>query len=133
MHLALYATSPSTGSPPFAQIALPPLHAHPTGTVCRVVDQPVTILDRAAFHAFNKHLVLQAELPAYVRGTGTLRALACGSVALLRTEVVYDKVEVLAGLDGVHIRVHETRKASRSLLKGKPTAIEVDVSIVSES
>lgn len=130
MSLSMYSTS-DPDSKAFATIALPPIHAHPAGTVCQVVEQRVQILDFAAFHTFNRNLLLQEELAAYVRGTGTL--CLPWPVGFVRTEVKYEKVEMLKGLDGVHTSVLETRKASRSLLKGKPTAIEVDACIVSKS
>ncbi|CAN8101961.1 unnamed protein product [Discula destructiva] len=128
MALSMHATK--TGKP-FARIRLPPITAAPSGTVCEVTDQRVEILDFAAFHTFNKNLLLQQELPTYLRGSGTLTLLP--GPAPLSTEVRYDKVVLLRGLDGVHIDVLETRKASRSLLRGKPTAIEVDVAIASAS
>ncbi|KAJ4385604.1 hypothetical protein N0V93_010033 [Gnomoniopsis smithogilvyi] len=130
MNLYMYSTS-SADAKAFAKISLPPIHASPSGTVCRVSDQRVEILDFAAFHTFNKNLLLQEELPTYIRGTGKLNLP--WPFGFLSTVVKYEKVEMLKGLDGVHTSVLETRKASRSLLKGKPTAIEVDVSIVSES
>lgn len=127
MTLTMHSTK--TGAP-FAKVALPTINANRSGTVCNVVGQRVQILDAAAFHTFSKNLLLQEELPAYVRGTGTLTLP--GPVDL-STQVRYDKVELLRGFDGVHIEVGETRKASRSLLRGKPTAIEVDVVIASTS
>lgn len=128
MTLSMHSTK---DGPAFARVRLPQINAVPAGTVCEVKDQRVEILDFDAFHAFNRNLLLQNELPAYVRGTGTL-ALPWSPVPL-STTVKYEKVEVLRGLDGVHIVVLQTRKASRSLLKGKPTAIEVDVCITSAS
>ncbi|KAJ4424071.1 hypothetical protein N0V82_001318 [Gnomoniopsis sp. IMI 355080] len=130
MKLDMYSTS-SADAKAFASITLPPVHARPSGTVCKVTDQRVEILDAAAFHTFNKNLLLQEELPTYIRGTGKL--ILPWPVDFLSTVVKYEKVEMLKGLDGVHTSVLETRKASRSLLKGKPTDIEVDVSIRSES
>ncbi|KAL1877523.1 hypothetical protein Daus18300_002511 [Diaporthe australafricana] len=114
----------------FARVTLPTINATPAGTVCQVTDQRVEILDRDAFDTFNRNLLLQEELPAYVRGSGTLTV---PWPVRLSTAVEYNKVEVLRGLDGVHISVLETRKASRSLLKGKTTEIEVDVCIASGS
>lgn len=130
MILHMYSTN-SKDSKAFAKITLPPIHADPSGTVCRVVEQRVEILDFAAFRTFNKNLLLQEELPTYIRGSGKLNLP--WPISFLGTVVKYEKVEVLRGLDGVHTSVLETRKASRSLLKGKPTAIEVDVNIISES
>lgn len=130
MNLHMYSTN-SKDSKAFAKISLPPIHASPSGTICKVVEQRVDILDFAAFHTFNRNLLLQEELPTYIRGSGKLNLP--WPVSILGTVVKYEKVEVLKGLDGVHTSVIETRKASRSLLKGKPTAIEVDVNIVSES
>lgn len=126
----MYSTN-SKNSKAFARISLPPIHASPSGTTCKVVEQRVEILDFTAFRTFNKNLLLQEELPTYIRGSGKLNLP--WPVGFLGTVVKYEKVEVLKGLDGVHTSVIETRKASRSLLKGKPTAIEVDVNIISES
>lgn len=126
----MYSTNPKD-SKAFARITLPPINASPSGTICKVVEQRVEILDFPALHTFNKNLLLQEELPTYIRGTGKLTLP--WPISFLSTVVKYEKVEVLKGLDGIHTSVIETRKASRSLLKGKPTAIEVDVSIVSES
>lgn len=114
----------------FARVRLPQINANPSGTVCEVKEQRVEILDFEAFQTFNKNLLLQEELPAYVRGSGKL---ILPWPVKLSTTIKYEKVEVLRGLDGVHIVVLKTRKASRSLLKGRPTAIEVDVCITSES
>jgi hypothetical protein len=114
----------------FARVRLPAINATPEGTVCDVFEQRVEILDFGAFDTFNRNLLLQEELPAYVRGSGSL---TIPWPVPLSTVVRYDKVEVLRGLDGVHINVLGTRKASRSLLKGKPTEIEVDVCIASSS
>lgn len=130
MDLYMYSSS-STDAKAFAKISLPPIDANPSGTVCEVSEQRVEILDSAAFHTFNKNLLLQEELPTYIRGTGKLTLP--WPMNFLSTVVKYEKVEMLKGLDGVHTSVLETRKASRSLLKGKPTAIEVDVSIKSDS
>lgn len=127
--MALSMFSTKTGKE-FAKITLPPIHAAPSGTVCEVTGQRVEILDFAAFDTFNRNLLLQGELPAYVRGSGKL---TLSWPVQLSTSIKYDKVEMLPGLDGVHIVVLRTRKASRSLLKGKPTEIEVDVSITSKS
>jgi hypothetical protein len=114
----------------FAKVRLPIIHATPEGTICEVSEQRVEILDFGAFDTFNRNLLLQEELPAYLRGSGSLTV---PWPVPLSTVVRYDKVEVLRGLDGVHVGVLETRKASRSLLKGKPTEIEVDVCIASGS
>lgn len=127
MTLSMFSTK---SGKEFARVTLPIINATPAGTVCQVTDQRVEILDRDAFDTFNRNLLLQKELPAYVRGSGTLTV---PWPVRLSTAVRYDKVEVLRGLDGVHISVLETRKASRSLLKGKPTEIEVDVCIASGS
>lgn len=126
----MYSTSSADGKA-FARITLPPIQAKPSGTTCKVVEQRVKILDFEAFHVFNKNLLLQEELPTFIRGTGKLTLP--WPVDFLSTVVKYEKVEIMKGLDGVHVDVLETRKASRSLLKGKPTAIEVDVSMKSES
>lgn len=114
----------------FARIALPPIHATPSGTICEVTGQRVEILDFEAFHTFNTNLMFHEELPAYIKGDGVL---TLPGPVQLSTVIRYEKVEILHGLDGVHIKVLQTRKASRSLLKGKPTAIEVDACITSDS
>lgn len=127
MVLSMFATK---SGKEFAKVRLPVINATPEGTVCEVFEQRVEILDFGAFDTFNRNLLLQEELPAYVSGRGKL---SIPWPVPLSTVVRYDKVEVLRGLDGVHVNVLETRKASRSLLKGKPTEIEVDVSIASGS
>ncbi|KAI3397697.1 hypothetical protein diail_10466 [Diaporthe ilicicola] len=127
MTLSMFSTK---SGKEFARVTLPTINATPAGTVCQVTDQRVEILDFAAFETFNRNLLLQEELPAYVRGGGKLTV---PWPVRLSTTVRYDKVEVLRGLDGVHINVLETKKASRSLLKGKPTEIEVDVCVASRS
>ncbi|KAG8165704.1 hypothetical protein KVR01_004256 [Diaporthe batatas] len=127
MVLSMFATK---SGKEFARVRLPTINATPEGTVCEVFEQRVEILDFDAFDTFNRNLLLQGELPAYVRGSGKLTV---PRPVPLNTVVRYDKVEVLRGLDGVHISVLETRKPSRSLLKGKPTEIEVDVCIASGS
>lgn len=127
MVLSMFATK---SGKEFARVRLPTINATPEGTVCQVFEQRVEILDFGAFDTFNRNLLLQEELPAYVRGSGSLTV---PWPVRLSTAVRYDKVEVLRGLDGVHVNVLETRKASRSLLKGKPTEIEVDVCIASGS
>lgn len=75
-----------------------------------------------------------AELPAYVHNAVPF-SLPQPELAWM---VKYDKVEVVRGYDGVHIEVGETRcTASAKSLLGKgdkgPTAIEVDVTITSDS
>lgn len=127
MKLSMFSTKNGNA---FAKVALPTINANPAGTTCKVVEQRVEILDFEAFHTFSKNLLLQGELPAYVRGNGKL---TIPWPVRLSTVVKYEKVEVLPGLNGVQIDVLETRKASRSLLKGKPTEIEVDVCITSQS
>lgn len=127
--MALSMFSTKTGKE-FAKVTLPPINATPSGTVCEVTGQRVEILDAEAFDTFSRNLLLQGELPAYVRGSGKLTLTW---PIQLSTVIQYEKVEMLRGLDGVHIVVLKTRKASGSLLKGSPTEIEVDVSITSES
>lgn len=114
----------------FAMVRLPAINATPEGTVCEVFQQRVEVLDFGAFDTFNRNRLQQEELPAYVRGSGSL---TIPWPVPLSTVVRYNKIEVLRGLNGVHVNVLETRKASRSLLKGKPTEIEVDVCIASGS
>ncbi|KAJ0109676.1 hypothetical protein J7T55_014238 [Diaporthe amygdali] len=127
MTLSMFSTK---SGKEFARVRLPSINATPSGTVCEVSNQRVEILDFDAFNTFNRNLLLQEELPAYVSGSGTL---TIPWPLRLSTTVRYEKVEVLRGLDGVHISVLETRKPSGSLLKGKPTEIEVDVCIASGS
>ncbi|POS72804.1 hypothetical protein DHEL01_v208803 [Diaporthe helianthi] len=127
MTLSMFATKSGME---FAKVRLPAINATPGGTLCEVSEQRVEILDFEAFDTFNRNLLLQEELPAYLRGSGKL---TIPWPVPLSTVVRYNKVEVLRGLDGVHVKVLETRKASRSLLKGKPTEIEVDVCIASGS
>lgn len=127
MTLSMFSTK--TGKA-FAKVSLPPINASPSGAICVVVDQRVEILDFEAFDTFNKNLLLQEELPVYLQGSGNL---TLAWPVHLSTVVSYEKVAVLPGLDGVHIAVVRTRKATRSLFKGNPTAIEVDVIITSAS
>lgn len=130
MVLAMHATA--TG-PALARISLPVIHAVPSGTTCTVSSQLIEILDPAALRTFSANLLQQAELPAYLRGTGTLTPL---DIEKSSTQVRYEKVALLRGFDGLQqIDVGETRKvAPRALLKGKqPTAIEVDCVIASAS
>lgn len=132
MTLSMFSTK---NGKEFARVALPPINAAPSGTVCEVADQRVEILDFEAFDTFSRNLLLQEELPAYVRGGGrlTLPLPWPWPARGLSTAVRYDKVEVLRGLEGVRIVVLRTRKASGALLRGRPTEIEVDVAITSGS
>lgn len=112
----------------FADVRLPTITAQPGGVICKVVGQRVQILDYETFHVFNRNLVLQAELPITVRGFSTLTI-----AGLVSTTIQYNKTCIIKGFDGVNIKPLETRKHSRSLVRGNPAEIEVDVSITSES
>lgn len=127
IHSMTLAMHSSSGGPAFATVKLPTITAVPGGVICKIVDQRVDILNYEAFHVFNRNLVLQAELPVTVNGASTL------TTSGLSTKIVYNKTSILQGFDGVRIKPRQSRKHSRSLLQGRPSEIEVDVSIYSKS
>ncbi|KKY33949.1 hypothetical protein UCDDA912_g06087 [Diaporthe ampelina] len=102
MVLSMFATK---SGQEFARVRLPAINATPEGTVCQVFEQRVEILDFSAFDTFNRNLLLQEELPAYVRGSGSLT-------------VPWPVPAQHGDEEGI---------------AGKPTEIEVDVCIASAS
>ncbi|BFZ56815.1 hypothetical protein PYCC9005_003863 [Savitreella phatthalungensis] len=126
---SLQATTSTPFGKPFANVLLPPLQARPDGATLTVTAQRVEITSHKAYDHFNARLINDEEFPLYMYGRTRVSVMG----GRISGHVRYAKTVVVRGMGGLSIDVVETRKRSRSVVKGRPTEVENEVVVHNRS